>query len=265
MPWMMPFELPFQSPNGAYGRGDRDRFGAWNLTLQRQMERQLGPIVEQMLRELNALGGFDLNPMAGVQFRETEEALVVALRMPGIEFESATVQVSPTAIAIAGQTRLERSFENGPNHGQSHFLSQFQRLIPLPVPVRTDAVSKSADGETLTLILTKANPGPVAANAPLDWMDFTALGDRYGQSFVNLRQTARDRANATQRVVKAKYRDLRRTVDQTVDQAEQNGGWRAQVLPWFERARQRWGDRLRATQRRIGRGLQQLGERLQGF
>ncbi|MCG9886526.1 MAG: Hsp20/alpha crystallin family protein [Cyanobacteria bacterium] len=262
MPWIMPFQMPFQSPDGSYGRGDRDRFGGWNLALQRQMERQLGPIVgplmEQMLRELNALGGFDLNPMAGVQFRETEEALVVSLRMPGIEFESATVQVSPTAIAIAGQTSLERSFENG----MSHSLGQFQRLIPLPAPVRTDAVSKSADGETLTLILTKANPGPVA-DAPLDWMDFTALGDRYGQSFGNLRQTARDRASETQRVVKAKYRDLRRTVNQTVDQVEQNGGWRAQALPWFEQARQRWGDRLRATQRRIGRGLQRLGERLQ--
>ncbi|GAB4356646.1 MAG: hypothetical protein Fur0042_26010 [Cyanophyceae cyanobacterium] len=262
MPWMMPFQMPFQSPEGAYGRGDRDRFGAWNLALQRQMERQLGPIMEQMLRELNALGGFDLNPMAGVQFRETEDALVVALRMPGIEFESATVQVSPTAIAIAGQTRLERSFENGPSHGQSHFLSQFQRLIPLPVPVRTDAVSKSADGETLTLILTKANPGPAAA--PLEGMDWTALGDRYGQSFVNLRQTARDRASATGQVVKAKYRDLRRTVDRTVDRVDQGGGWRAGIMPWFERARQRWGDRLRTTQRQIGRGLQRLGERLQG-
>lgn len=242
MAWMMPFQMPIPSPQGGAA--------PWNLALQRRMERQfgalVGPMMEQLLMDLNALGGFDLNPMAGVQFRETAEALVVSLRMPGIEFESATVQVSPTAIAIAGQTRLERTLDGG----VSHSISQFQRLVPLPVPVRPDAVSKSTDGEILTLILTKAQPG--ASATPTQ----TAFGWTSPESWADLRQTVQQRAATAQRVVKANYRDLRQDVDRQ--------GWRTTARTWLDQAQHRWGDRLKTAQRYLGRSLQRLGERLQG-
>ena len=90
-----------------------------------------------------------------IELKERDSDLVVKVQIPGVLAEDLDIHVSQTAISIGGEHREETESEAGNIYRSEFRYGKFQRIVPLPVPVKHDAVSSEFRDGVLTLILPK--------------------------------------------------------------------------------------------------------------
>lgn len=93
-----------------------------------------------------------------IELKETETDLILKALVPGIEAKDLDVQVSENAISIAGEHREETHVDKKGYFRSELQYGQFQRTVPLPVPVKHDQVQSEFKDGVLILTLPKAEP-----------------------------------------------------------------------------------------------------------
>jgi HSP20 family protein len=124
------------------------------------------PTIETLQEEMNRLfhqlapnGDGDSELMAfmpSAELEDTPEAVQLKLEIPGLEAKDLDIQVSEHSVAISGERKSETKTEEKGTVRSEFRYGKFERIIPLPVQVKTDAAQAEYKNGILTLNLPKA-------------------------------------------------------------------------------------------------------------
>jgi HSP20 family protein len=126
-------------------------------TIRKQMDR----LFEDML-SVNDNDWMGLHNMGGmwtpaVEIEEKEQELVLKASVPGIDVKDLNVEVSEDRVTISGEHESEKSTEDKNYfHSEFHY-GKFERVIPLPMPIKTDEIKSDFKKGVLTLTLPKVD------------------------------------------------------------------------------------------------------------
>jgi HSP20 family protein len=123
------------------------------------------PTIETLQEEMNRLfhqlapngdGDSDLMAfMPSAELEDTPDAVHLKLEIPGLEAKDLDIQVSEHSVAISGERKSEtKTEEKGAVRSEFRY-GKFERIIPLPVQVKTDAAQAEYKNGILTLNLPK--------------------------------------------------------------------------------------------------------------
>ncbi|MGJ5673407.1 MAG: Hsp20/alpha crystallin family protein [Nostochopsis sp.] len=90
-----------------------------------------------------------------VELKETDTDIILKAEVPGIEAKDLDVEVSTDVVAIAGEYQQEKQEQDKGCLRTEFRYGQFQRIVPLPVPVKNDQVKAEFKNGVLTLTLPK--------------------------------------------------------------------------------------------------------------
>ncbi len=131
-------------------------------TMRRQMDR----LFEDMLSMGNNdwMGSHNLGRMwtPAVEIKEQEKELILKAEIPGIDVKDLEVEVGEDRVTISGEHQEEKSTEDQAKnyfHSEFHY-GKFQRVIPLPVAIKTDDIKSDFHKGVLTLTLPKVEDAP---------------------------------------------------------------------------------------------------------
>ncbi len=117
-------------------------------TLQRDLNRLLDDLSTPS-REMAAL-------VPPAELEETTEAYRLRFELPGINPDALDIQATSEALSISGERQSQASSESGGIKRSEFRYGKFQRVIPLPGQIETQAVEAHYDAGILTVVLPKA-------------------------------------------------------------------------------------------------------------
>lgn len=131
-------------------------------TIRKQMDR----LFEDML----SVGNDDwmgLHSMGGmwtpaVEIEEKDKELVLKAEIPGIDVKDLQVEVSEDRVTISGEHKEEKKTKDKDKnyfHSEFHY-GKFERIIPLPMAIKTDEIKSDFKKGVLTLTLPKVEDAP---------------------------------------------------------------------------------------------------------
>lgn len=116
------------------------------------LRRQMDDMFDELMGNENQL----VNWKPAVEMQDTDENLILRAELPGIDTKDIDIQVMREAVVISGENRHEHKTE-GKGFIRSEFrYGKFQRMIPLPVPIKNDEAQAKFEHGVLTLTLPKA-------------------------------------------------------------------------------------------------------------
>ncbi len=131
-------------------------------TMRKQMDR----LFEDMLStgDNNWMGLHNMGGMwtPAVEIKEQEKELILKAEIPGIDVKDLDVEVAEDRVTISGEHESEESTEDKDKnyfHSEFHY-GKFQRVIPLPVAIKTDEIKSDFTKGVLTLTLPKVEDAP---------------------------------------------------------------------------------------------------------
>ncbi len=131
-------------------------------TIRKQMDRLFEDMLSVGDRDwlgLHSMGGM-WTP--AVEIEETDKELVLKAEIPGIDIKDLDVEVSEDRVTISGEHKEEKRTEDKDKnyfHSEFHY-GQFQRIVPLPMPIRTDEIKSEFKHGILTLTMPKVEEAP---------------------------------------------------------------------------------------------------------
>jgi HSP20 family protein len=124
------------------------------------------PTIESLQSEMNRLfqqlspsGNGDSEFMAfmpSAELEDTPEAIHLKLEIPGLEAKDLDIQVTERSVSISGERKSETKTEEKGSVRSEFRYGKFERIIPLPVQVKTDAAQAEYKNGILTLDLPKS-------------------------------------------------------------------------------------------------------------
>ncbi len=97
-----------------------------------------------------------------VEIQETEQELVLKAEIPGLDAKDLDIEVGEQRVTISGEYKEEkRSEDKDKNYFHSEFhYGEFERVIPLPIPIKTESIKSEFKDGILTLTLPKLETEP---------------------------------------------------------------------------------------------------------
>lgn len=97
-----------------------------------------------------------LSRVPAAELKETEDAILLLLELPGIEPKDLDLQVTENAVYLSGERKSEaKSEDKGVIKSEFHY-GKFQRVIPLPARIQNTNVTADYKDGILNLTLPKA-------------------------------------------------------------------------------------------------------------
>jgi len=90
---------------------------------------------------------------------EDEQRLIVRLEVPGMAKEDFDLEVRDDLLVVRGEKRFERQSTEGRWRILQCAYGRFERRVPLPAPVRTEAAAATYRDGVLRIELPKREPG----------------------------------------------------------------------------------------------------------
>jgi HSP20 family protein len=89
------------------------------------------------------------------EVRETDDAVIVGLEIPGMESEDFHIDVVDNYLVVSGEKRLAREEAGGRFYVMERAYGRFERAVPLPVPVDAEGAKARYRKGVLTVTLPK--------------------------------------------------------------------------------------------------------------
>lgn len=105
--------------------------------------------------------------------RETPEAFVLSLEVPGVDEKDIEVALEEDVLTVRGERAAEEAAEGEGWHRVETLRGRFERSLHLPAPVDADAVTAACRRGVLTVTLPKA-PEARPRNVPVTGPDSEA-------------------------------------------------------------------------------------------
>jgi len=131
-------------------------------TIRRQMDRLFEDMLSSSDRDWLGLHNMGGMWTPAVEIKETDKTLVLKAEIPGIDVKDLEVEVGEDRVTISGEHKEEtKTEEKEKNYFRSEFYyGKFERLIPLPMPIKTDAIESSFKNGILILTMPKVETEP---------------------------------------------------------------------------------------------------------
>jgi len=126
------------------------------ILLQQRMEQLFGNTLNPYcgIPEYEAV--FDVEVLQPMDLRETPEAFVVQMDLPGLEKSDITIEVKDHVLAVSGERKQATKKQKGEKILlQERSINAFSREVVLPKGVDTGAVSAEYKAGVLTITLPK--------------------------------------------------------------------------------------------------------------
>lgn len=94
--------------------------------------------------------------LLAAEVRETKQDIRVRLEVPGMQPDSIDVEVHGKLLVVSGEKQAQRESDEGHYHVTECAYGSFERRIPLPAEVDTEATRAEYKSGVLTLSLPKA-------------------------------------------------------------------------------------------------------------
>jgi HSP20 family protein len=117
-------------------------------TLHRQMNQMFD---ELMASERQSATSWQ----PAIELQDTEDNLVLRLEIPGVDGKDIDIHVTREAVAISGEHRFEKKTQEKGFFRSEFRYGNFQRVVPLPVPIQNDQVKADFKNGVLTLTMPK--------------------------------------------------------------------------------------------------------------
>jgi HSP20 family protein len=130
------------------------RWNPWQEinTLQRQFDRAF----EDMLVPINMHYKNNFVRVPAAELKNTEDAILLKLEIPGMEAKDLDIQVTENTVAIRGERKSEtKSDDKGVTRSEFHY-GKFERVIPLPARIQNTNVKAEYKDGILNLNLPKS-------------------------------------------------------------------------------------------------------------
>lgn len=134
-------------------------------TIRQQMDRWFEDMLSISDRDWMGLHNMGGMWTPAVEIEETDKQLILKAEIPGMDAKDLEVEVAEDRVIISGEHREEKRSEDKKKnyfHSEFHY-GQFQRTIPLPVPIKTDKIKSDFKHGILTLHLPKVEGAPKKA------------------------------------------------------------------------------------------------------
>ncbi|MFM2060558.1 MAG: hypothetical protein RLZZ507_228 [Cyanobacteriota bacterium] len=128
------------------------RYNPWKEidTLERRFNRLFEEIVPANLKDLT-----NVARIPAAEITETEDAVILKLEVPGMEAKDLDIQVTEDSVSISGERKFQHKEEEKAKTRSEFYYGQFQRVIPLPVPIQNTKVTADYKDGILHLNLPK--------------------------------------------------------------------------------------------------------------
>ena len=124
------------------------------LTLQDRMNRLFE---ESFGRKQDIEGTYGENWMPSVDIYETENEVVFAVELPGVEQKDVDIQVKDNNLLIKGDRKLEKEVNKENYHRMERSYGMFQRTFMLPNYVDRDNIKATFKSGVLRVIIPKCS------------------------------------------------------------------------------------------------------------
>lgn len=126
-------------------------------TIRKQMDRLFEDMLSSGDKDWLGLHGVGGMWTPAIELKETDKKLVLKAEIPGIDTKDLTVEVREDQVRIIGEHKEEEKIEDREkNYFRSEFYyGKFERVIPLPMLIKTDAIKSEFKHGILTLTMPK--------------------------------------------------------------------------------------------------------------
>ena len=100
------------------------------------------------------------------EVRETDDAVVVGLEIPGMEADDFNIDVVDDHLVVRGEKRVDREETRGRFYVMERAYGHFERTVPLPAPVDPQGARARYRKGVLTVTLPK-NPRAMGRRIPV--------------------------------------------------------------------------------------------------
>lgn len=108
-----------------------------------RMQKRISEMMEEA--STGSVAGNIFMPLADV--RETDEAVIVTMDLPGIDKKDVEISVVGDDLRVAAERRAEVEVSEKDYHKRERVYSRFERMVKLPVAVKMEeAKAKLSDG-----------------------------------------------------------------------------------------------------------------------
>jgi len=90
--------------------------------------------------------------------QETAQHVIVTADIPGVDPKKVNVEISSGAIKLSGSTQEEKEQKGKNFYRKERSSRSFERVVPLPCPVKESEAKANAKNGVLTITLPKVNP-----------------------------------------------------------------------------------------------------------
>jgi len=126
------------------------RWSPWNEL--ENMQRQLSHVFDGVdIGRENTSGRW----LPAVDIRETEDALIVAAELAGIDKKDIKIGINDGVLTISGERRFEKEVDEKNAHRIERAYGSFERSFSLPTNIDASKVDAKMDNGVLTLTLHK--------------------------------------------------------------------------------------------------------------
>ncbi|PZU98217.1 MAG: molecular chaperone [Leptolyngbya sp.] len=124
-----------------------------------RLHQEMNHLFDRLLHEGNGVER-SLTFIPSAELEETDQAIQLKLEVPGMEAKDLDVEVTESAVSIKGERRSESKTEKKGVVRSEFRYGTFERVIPLPTPIKTSDVQAEYKNGLLTLTLPKAEAAP---------------------------------------------------------------------------------------------------------
>jgi HSP20 family protein len=100
-----------------------------------------------------------------VEIKELDQELILKAEIPRIDVKDLQVEVTEDQVILSGEHKEEKRTEDKDKNyfrSELHY-GQFQRIVPLPMPIKTDNIKSDFKHGILTLTMQKVEDAPKKA------------------------------------------------------------------------------------------------------
>jgi HSP20 family protein len=123
------------------------------MSLRNAMDRLLEESFVRPLRGWPERVGSGLG--VSVDMYETDDDLVINAELPGLKAEDVDISITGNTLTLKGEFQTEEEGERGDVHFQERRYGKFQRSIPLPMGIDTEATEAEFEDGVLKVRLPK--------------------------------------------------------------------------------------------------------------
>lgn len=116
-----------------------------------RLQRRMSEMMEEA--ETIPMEGNIFMPLADV--KETEEAIVVTMDLPGVEKQDVDISISDDELRVVAEKKAETEVSEKDYHKKERTYKRFERMVKLPVAVKIEEAKARLESGVLEITLPK--------------------------------------------------------------------------------------------------------------